>query len=668
MLNYLDDNDFGKDQVLSPCSIVQGSTPVRDYTYRPSKYRTLGLSDEEYEQYDRYAADLYRNVKSADLDNEQFHARDLRGDQVRAQLRDADGTGDTAIMTRMRPYLDGLGSSDLADFDSQIRMRSGYMLSLLAIDADRFWEKNDYFYMEFHFRGSVPVDGIHISEIEYDSEDEEIPTHPEVCRYRVVQRHMLTFFSYYSGGLRDGISNVVKKALFDQVYVPFDLYSWLGAVRADWKKINGYTSGQTKIFLSSLRAFDNLPPGRISVLVIGSASHPVKSGYSYPGLARFLTLSGFSGEFHMFDPLESHVDCEVGNFKLFYFRQKYVLGGYYKIFDQDPTVILDDMYTAEGTILAEIDLHNTVVLHHPSSIVCMKWRADLCGRKGARDYIAKNSDTKCVPWDVAEQFAYDGNELRIYYRAKVGTRHNVGQWVGNNQCAQCWHYAGLINRIGSPQDDLRPYWLILHSMSGHHCTPLPGIRNVMLLNALRHEISRGVNVEEAKSNIVEHSEHSMNVTMTMLDRLQDFAVGVEDEFLANENHYVPNFDMNMTIRDRVSPITVADVLADQPVLFRLIRGKDYSKPKFEHVLELYIQYAVNSPVVYEIVLVSSLKQFLHVDLILVEDLTDSVIEGYEVLYQLVNTVILVRSTAHETIRQYLYRGRDYINLEGYLDA
>jgi len=454
------------------------------------------------------------------------------------------------------------------------------------------------------------------------------------------------FFHFYSGGCREGISAKVRDALFRGVSYNFDFYPWLTAVRNEWTKEVKFESGQLKIFLGALRAFDKLPPLRITVLVIGSSSHPVRSGYSYHGLANFLTLSGFSGLFHLFDPLENHLSCKIGNFDMQYYAMEYRCGSAYFMEGKHPTVILDDVYSGGDKLLSDIDPTFSIVEQHPNSRVCMKHSPD-----------AKIYKVPGVPYHIAKQFAYGGREDRIYYRVPTANVSLLSQWVGNMQCSQCWYYAALISRIGSPQEDLRPYWKIMYSMVGHHCTPLPGIRNIMLLSALRHEISRGNTKADSISNVLDNLPRSFEASAQSLNRLFVFGESVDESFIAKENHYAPNYDMEMNIRDRVSNLQLLDIISEQNVAFALYPSERYDNAKCEKLLALYSQVDVQGKCIMNLYLYHTALFCPLDDVVLVEDIREGNLSAFDIVYQVGAIAIMIRK-GREAGRRILFdRGR-----------
>jgi len=645
-MSYLDDDVVGYDNVGDTTNSCYSAGGLPDYTYRPSKFRTLGLDDEEYALMDEWAADIYKTDYDDGSPYNVNIDRTTRGIQIRDASVAANGGDNNVIYGRLSDYLGDFSLSDTADLDSHIRCHSGYMLSVLLLVADKVWEKGQYLYLDIWIGAFDPITNVCVNEPNYDSEDEVIPNHPQVLRYRVTLVHAATFFHFYTSGCRYGISVMVRDALYQGVSMGFDFYPWLTSTRDGWKKEARFESGQLKIFLASLRAFDKLPPGVITVLVIGSSSHPVRSGYTYHALARFLTLSGFSGKFHLFDPLENHLTCQIGNFTLIYFAQEYRLGSQYKIDGQPPTVILDDVYLPDGKYLVDLDPTYSLVLNHPKARVCMKHHSEV-----------KIPKELGVQVHLAHQYAHNGHEMRAYYRVPTANVMRDSQWVGNMQCAQCWHYAGLISRVGKPLEDLKPYWRIMYSLSGHHCTTVPGIRNVMLLTALRHQIARGNTKDECVTNVYANLPSNFGTTEVGVKRVFEFAQKVDPEFILTEQHYAPNYDMEFSVRDHVTPREVVDHLLMTNVTFRLYRGVNYAKSKFERVLELYNSVEKNDTCVVDVVLVTKNDNLFLDQLIFVEQMTNVDLSGFDVLYSAADAGVLIRKGLDMGVRMLFDRGR-----------
>jgi len=527
-------------------------------------------------------------------------------------------------------------------------------LSLLVLIADRIWEKGAWTYLEVYSQGYDPMLELDHGEPEYDSEDEPINTDYRKERYRLMTYQIEVFCSYYSGGTREGISAIVREALFQRILPQFNYSAWLTTIHDTWGKRCVTDSGQTKIFLSSLRAFDKLSPGRITVLVIGSGSHPIRSGYTYPALARFLSLSGFTGVMHLFDPLENHISCEVMNFRLEYFPMKFSFGSTYEIEEACPTVILDDLYGVEGdeeVIISAKQIESLVVAHRTSRI-SVKYRADV-----------KPLSFKGVQSCVCTQYSYTGSEKRVYYRVPTNSITRIGQWVGNMQCSECWYYAGLISRIGCPQEDLMQYWRILYSLSGHHCTPVSGIKNLMVLNALKHEVSRGHSKGIAIANVAEsyhHPRYAMNYKK--IERVYDFVEKVDDQFIQLERNYPPNYDMNFSIRDKVGVNQIVEILSDQNVQFNIYASEGYSKRKYEQVLELYAEVDREYLQPVDIILYDDGPVRILDSIVFCEDVRKIESDGFDSVYSVGPVAILIREDAHRGIRFLFDRGR-YIDDE-----
>jgi len=647
---YCDENEVFVPKGVGFSYANYDKSNLPDYTYKPSRYRTLDMSDDEYDEMDEWAADLYKEVEYNDIVPYKPNIdRSKRGEQLEQMLQCCDGGDNDVLWGRMKPFVLEMSPTDKADFDLHLCTKSGYMLSLLLLIADKVWGKGEQYYLDLYVGDYSPHTGLHCGEnatVEYDSDDEVIPTHPQVMRYKVSAYHAQTFFHFYSGGCRNGISERVRGALYHGVSYNFDFYPWLTAIRDDWKKDFKFDSGQMKIFLGALRAFDKLSPGRITVLVIGSSSHPVRSGYTYHGLANFLTLSGFSGLMHLFDPLENHLSCQIGNFTLKYFAMEFRVGSVYQMEGDDPTVILDDVYGADEKILSDMDPTYQTVLLHGKSRVCMKHYPN-----------RKQLKVTGITVSISSQYAYGGNEQRIYYRVPTANVVGQGQWIGNMQCAQCWHYAGLISRIGRPQEDLRPYWKIMYSMAGHHCQSVPGVRNIMLLNALRHEISRGYSKKDAIANVLDKVPRQFKMNEVALARVFTFGEKIDTGFIQKEPHYAPNYDMEMNIRDRVNVSQIVDVFVEQGAEFKVYRSIDYESRKYEKVLEMYSEVRSNSKPVMEIMLYHGGNISILDNVALVEDIRQTDLRDFDIVYQVGLIGILIRKGREMGMRILFDRGR-----------
>lgn len=632
-----------------------------NYEYRPSAYHAFDLSDDEYSQMDEWAAQLYvPSSKDVPVQIDPRLERPDRGFQVTESNSKLVTSSYDFIGERLIPYLHDFSPTDVADLDSHLIMRSGHMLGVLVLICDRVWEKGCWTYMELYSRGHDPMILHNYGEPEYDSEDELINTDYTKEQFRVATVHVEVFCSYYSAGCRNGISGIVRESLFCQIYPVFDYMGWVESLHDNWKKKCVIDDGQTKIFLSSLRVFDKLPPGRITVLVIGSGSHPVRSGYTYPALARFLSNSGFNGVFHMFDPLENHITCQVGNFQMVYFPMAYVFGSAYKIEDAHPTVILDDLYvdsnSVDDRIISDDQLYHLVRVH-TGSRVSAKYRLTEASQHQVQRVPVKVPN---VTYCVSTQFSYDGGELRVYYRTPTTSIVRMGQWVGNMQCSQCWYYAGLICRIGCPKEDLSVYWRILYSLSGHHCTPVSGIKNIMILSALKHELSRGFQRDDAITNVVDAFHHPRyGVNYEKVGRVYDLSKKIDDNFIQLEKQYPPNHDQNFMIRERVTIQQILDTLSDHDLQFKIMRSSQYSSRKYEQLLEIYSEVDRSKYPVVDIVMYNGdEREALH-EVIFVEDVRKLDLEGYDAHYSLGTLGIFVMSNCSKLVRFLFDRGREF---------
>jgi len=665
---YYDDIDTVKDPLDYTPAVISKLEVMPDYTYRPSKYRALknqvvdpitkrviyeDLSVSEYDEIDLWASELYANVQPemGSKYNPNL-TRELRGQDVDQVLK-LPGSGDNnAVRGRIQNYLVDFDLTDIADFDSHLRSKEGYMLAIFALVADRITVKGLSTYLDLDVYPLTESEQVIIAN-QMHNEDSY---HSTSYRFRVTTHHLMMFYYHYSGGVRKGISALVRGALYVGLNVKFDHLMWLSACRDDWRKQTNFESGQLKIFLSSMRAFDNLPPGHITVLVIGSGSHPVKSGYTYHAMANFLTLSGFSGLIHLFDPLENHLSCRIGNFDLVYYSQAYVIGGTYLMKAGDglmkcPTVILDDLFTGENEILQDLDPRLLLVTSHRTSRVCTKYFSSI------DDNTAKKQLGKCgVRASYSRQYAYEGSEMRAYYRVPTSQIVTIGQWVGNMQCAKCWAYAGLISRIGRPQEDLGPYWRLMYSISGHHCSAVSGIRNIMVLSALKHELTRGHTKSNAIMNVVDNVK---GLKFEKVKMLYEFAEKCDSEYIQVEQHYPPNYDLGMTIRDRVSVPHIVDMLTDHAIGFIIHPSEDYPLRKLTQINELYAEVLNTYYTPLDIVLYTGDYVGSTDDIILVENVKDVSWDAYDIVYQLGNSAIMVQIEVSVGVRMLFDRGRAY---------
>jgi hypothetical protein len=639
---------------------------VKDYRYRPSSYTTTKMDMEELLQMDKYAAQLYRIPDGGVMETYAVPLpQESRALDVQAQIE----LGVTPVLARLKDLVQEFCAEDLTDLDTHLTMRRGYMLSILSLVCDRKIIVEGKVYLDFYCPGYNPLkqqcydSGYNEPEIEdYDSDGELRNQNPLLDRFKVSREQLKVFMHYWSAGYRQGISSIVRKSLYDQIEVKFDDVSFIRAHRIDSARGPGHCdSGQGKIFLSCLKTFEGLEPGRITVLVLGSASHPIKSGYTYHALARFLTLSGLSGVMHLFDPSEQHVSCFVGNFEMVYFPQVFFVGTTYKMEGKDPTVILDDIFTERGQILEDIDPGFSLVTAHSTSRICMKHQSkSVCPR---------------VHSQVMEtQYEYYGNEKRIYYRcANNHNNYSNYHWdgklgvsaPGNQKCALCWFFASCINRIGAPQEDLRPYWAILYSVIGVHCEPVAGIRNIMYLNVLRHELLRGRSIEDAKINLMDNQFAGREVTWNALTRLVEFGRKIDPIFKnAKEKHYPPTHDEEMAIREQIGVNEIVHHLAVQVPNFSLIKSEDYSNEKFERILALYSEREKRGLevdlTVYRSFPVSCLDVVVYI-----EDLNFRGWDDFLPLFQEGNQGIMIRDVKWEEMQLYFDRGK--LEENDYLD-
>jgi hypothetical protein len=386
--------------------------------------------------------------------------------------------------------------------------------------------------------------------------------------------------------------------------------------------------------------------------VIGSASHPVVSGYTYHGLARFLTLAGYNGIFHLFDPLEQHLNLQIGNFELKYYHFPFVFGSVYKIEGNYPTVILDDLYGAEGESLSEMDPSDSLILLHPGSRVSTKHAPGVKPIQG-------------IESSVVHQFMYGGSERRIYYRCPRW-RQTINNYVGEN-CAQCMYYANCIIRIGNPPNELNEYWLIYFSIAGVHCQPKPGIKNLMLLNMLRHEIQRGKTGYQARQSVMTHDPRGF-VKANVISNLHEFGKRIDPLLVerAVDAHYAPTHDLTLSIRDSVDVPNVVRHLQAVDFALRIYPSYGYSQERCARIRELYAQELDHGTIEVDIVLykqppLNILDPFVYLEMIDKFDLED-----YEILYQEGYQAIVVLRSSESMIRLCFDRGKmheNYANLD-----
>jgi len=567
--NFFDDSGYA-----AGGGPIYGDGPLPDYTYKPSLYKTLDLDDYEYAQMDEWARKM--NEQIPDEDTYSF-AKDLiridRPQEIGSVMQHEVQVESGTLWDQLAVPIDGYNDVDRTVLYQHEKARSGFMLSVVVMICDEFWEKGMYCYMKVNLGTSSRTRPQDVEKIEYDSEDEPLAEQESSMIYRVVERQMVAFMYVYSSGVRAGISERVRELLLKELIVPFDFRPWVNMNRDDCVKLGHVPSGQVKIFLSSLRAFDKLSAGRITILVIGSASHPVKSGYTYTALAKFLSLSGFNGVMDLYDPTEQHVSCKIDNFQMNYHQQEFKYGSRYLMEGKDPTVILDDVFAHEGKISAQLDEAYALILNHPNSRITMK-------------YYESQKPCPKVQSRVSRQYAYEGRELRIYYRVPT-TNVSVGQYIGNGQCAQCWYYSGLISRVGSPIENVRPYWHLLYGLSGHNCTPVPGIRNVCLLNMMKHQISRGFDNVETIATVFENMPKGFKADIKKLNQVMEFGQKIDPALVQVQQTYPPNFDMNFNIRESVAERHIVLMLDELPVNCALVLTPSYPKAKFDLVSQMY---------------------------------------------------------------------------------
>jgi hypothetical protein len=628
---------------------------MKDYRYIPSKYGTLGLTPDEYDQMDDWAADLYK-PNQVDASAQFIYQKPATDHEANTKVMLE--LGDDQHILKLERFMEKMTLEDKTCLRQQYEQRNGYMLALFAMVADRIYEKGMKVYYELWTPGYDPAKSSLRNEerswedYDYDSEGEPVIEDPYRILLRVQKQHVSVFYFYYSAGCHEGIAKQIVHSLFNRMNMDYDYKPWMETQRIEIPHKMGADSGQAKIFLSSLYAFNLLPVQRITILVIGSASHPVLSGYTYHGLARFLTLAGYNGVIHLFDPLEQHLNVEIGNFELTYFKFPFIFGSVYKMEGNFPTVILDDTYGEKGENLSELDPQNSLILMHPTSRVATKHAPGVKSVKG-------------VESSVISQFMYAGDERRIYYRCP---RWNYlpNNYVGEN-CSQCMYFANCILRIGNPPQELNAYWLIYFSIAGVHCQPKPGIRNLMLLNMLRHEIQKGKTGYQARENVMTYDPRGF-VKSNVIANLHEFGQKCDLQLVPRkvETHYVPNHDLTMAIRDTVDVPNLVRHLLVPDLCFRIYGAKGYNQNRLSLIRELYATQLDHQGIETDIVLYKEsplgiLDPVVYLEYIDNFDLTD-----YEILYQEGCQAIAVSTHFESMLRMCFDRGKiddEYADLD-----
>jgi len=637
-----------------------------DYEYRPSKYNTVQMSAKEKEKYDLIAKEMFAPPNDIDpyvLD----HKPHQLGRKIEITSRIAGV--DLKEWDSVKPLLKKMNVQDIVDLDAHMAMKSGYMLSLFGLVSDTCEVLGEQVIMDFYCPKYKPKE----QQCYESGYSEDVPEEDEVDingqlesmlyrRYCVSLSHFTVFMHNWSTGLTNGISERVRKLLSYGELIEFDFTEWLKAERTDIKPVIEHDNGQAKIFLSSLRAFSGLEAGRITVLVLGSASHPVKSGYSYHALARILSLSGFSGVFELFDPTELHQDCQIDSFQMNYFKQSFNIGGTYKIEGKEPTVILDDTFgitsvTVKGVeypqVLGETELAMKLLVTHKTSRVSMK-------------HLPSITPISTIKHQIMDyQFSYVGQEQRIYYRCGKHTVDIRGLVLPDTTCRECWYFASLLLKIGNPQANLRPYWIIFFGLVGVHCKPVPGIRNIHFLASMRHELLRGHTKEKAKQNLMENSTKGTDLTMVAMDRLQEFAEVVDPVFrVAQERYYPPTHDEEMAVRSTVGINEMVDHLTNQTVAFSLSRSQGYSEQKFEKLVELFGKFYRPKLYIVDIVVYHKGPILILDDAIYVENMELADLGDFTIYWQNGFQCICYRTEGSTAVRLLFDRGRGML---GYVD-
>jgi len=345
----------------------------------------------------------------------------------------------------------------------------------------------------------------------------------------------------------------------------YDIYTASVLMQEPRRQID---SGQGKIFLSAIRTFINMSPGELNILVIGSASHVIQSGYTYTALARFLTLSGFYGRMSLWDSTELHNDYRCDNFDMVYVNRNYdydtkvLVGGKY------PDVILDDVYDP----LNYVENHRKLVLAYKNARITTK-------------YYGKLQEFVDIEHDIDEQFYYDGAERRIYYRVPKFRLNFIPPIF--HQCSRCCYYSRCVTLIGDPKNDLERYWTILFSVVGHHCEAYSGIRNLKFIDMLRHEFIRGRTKDVAVINVAKKGGVPGIHDITTISRIVTMMENMGDSSLESSKVYVNPVDINNDIGSGTDIPTIVEKLLILRVRLNLIKSPGFNNDRFMKILYLY---------------------------------------------------------------------------------
>jgi len=588
------------------------------YEYRPGTYGGEDVDDDERATWNSWKEDIYGPPAYYRSETYQEGRESTRGQDIRNEY----AAKVSKFHDRMSCLIGELGEEDASRFENDRIDKQGFMLALCALEADKIEEKAGVFHI--HFDNDVFV---------------------------VTTYHMQTFFYFYDAGERAGIYRKVLEALYQNLHFDYEFRTMLHVNRGDQPPMR-FDNGQAKIFLSSLRVFDKLEPGPINILVIGSASHPVKSGYTYTALASFLSYSGFSGVIHLFDPFEKHKDVFQDAFEMRYFNTAYHYGTAYRGFDKSvhPHVILDDAY-ADGKMTNDLDPSFSLIRCHPLARVSTKYVAGMAK-------VPEDKHSRIV-YQIVNQHFYCGGEMRINYRCPNWrfVRFEAGKVPLLHCCETCWYYASLITRIGVPKENVSDYWTLLWSITGEYCKPIAGIRNIHLISMLRHELLRGRTRNEAIDSVIAEAPKKMVIREQALIRLCDLQANFEDVFKSSETFYSPNFDLSMDVRDDVTANQIYDCLAFENVNFVITCTKDYNQVKYNKLLELWNGVDHSGPVVE--VLLSRTFGIHRVPVMFVDQLLPDM-SPFKVVYQVGSYGLIFDPTlVKRGVRILFDRGKDY---------
>jgi len=329
------------------------------------------------------------------------------------------------------------------------------------------------------------------------------------------------------------------------------------------EKVDYPDDGQGKICVSILPTLQNCEPV-LRVLVIGSgAPAEAKSGLSYDSVFENLSLLGYSGEAHLFDPFEITQECKIGNFLVKHFGKcfsydKYLIGG------KDPTHIWDDAWVTahphSGPILFPGIEWSGEGLYQGSPLVKVEeidrgsyldiWRTknnyyvlvsgydlktvqtfiktkvpfnvgvyvkeifnmretllndkdELFENYPEAKIVVKYVGESCQlfgDYYVAQQTMYQGFERRIYYNCDPIEDSNYG-----DDCPTCRRIGGIMLNVKSysnyPKSEL--IQKMLTSIVGISHVPLPGKKMMYVRQAIIAAAKRGLEVVPFKISFLE---------------------------------------------------------------------------------------------------------------------------------------------------------------------